>query len=64
MHVGNLSDFISDMPSNTLLLIPNEFGTVFEFGVQRLETSEEQEIKYSQALANPEREIISHNTFS
>ena len=63
MHrVGNLSDFISDMPSNTLLLIPNEFGTVFEFGVQRLETSEEQEIKYSQALAKPEREKISHNT--
>ena len=47
---------------NTLLLIPNEFGTVFEFGVQRLETSEEQEIKYSQALAKPERENISHNT--
>ena len=30
-----------------LLLIPNEFGTVFELGVQRLETLEELEIQYS-----------------
>ena len=35
MHVSKLSEFIqSDVPSNILLLIPNEFGTVFE----RLET--------------------------
>ena len=38
------------MPSNTLLLIQNEFGTVFELGVQRLETLEELEIQYLQAL--------------
>ena len=51
MHVSKLSDFIqSDVPINTLLLIPNEFGTVFE----RLE---EVEIQYLQ----PERETISHN---
>ena len=38
MHVNKLSEFIqSDVPSKTLLLIPNEFGTVFE----RLETLEE-----------------------
>ena len=50
MHVSKLSEFIqSDVPSNTLLLIPNEFGTVFE----RLE---ELEIQYSQQ----ERETISH----
>ena len=31
MHVSKLSEFIqSDVPSNNLLLIPNEFGTVFE----------------------------------
>ena len=48
MHVSKLSEFIqSDVPSNTLLLIPNEFGTVFE----RLERLEELEIQYSQ----PER---------
>ena len=41
------------MPSNTLLLIPNEFGTVFE----RLGRLEELEIQYSQ----PERETILHN---
>ena len=42
MHGSKLSEFIqSDVPSNTLLLIPNEFGTVFE----RLE---ELEIQYSQ----------------
>ena len=42
----------SDVPSSTLLLpIPNEFGTLFELGVQRLETLEELEIQYSQALA-------------
>ena len=46
MHVSNLSDFISDVTSyNTLLLIPIEFGTVFELGVQRLETL--QEIDYN-----------------
>ena len=62
MHVSKLSEFIqSDVPSNTLLLIPNEFGTVFELGVQRLETLEELEIQYSQALAKPERETTSHN---
>ena len=33
--ISNLSDFISDVTSNTLLLIPIEFGTVFELGVQR-----------------------------
>ena len=54
LHVSKLSEFIqSDVPSNTLLLIPNEFGTVFE----RLERLEELEIQYSQ----PERETISHN---
>ena len=62
MHVSKLSEFIqSDVPSNTLLLIPNEFGTVFELGVQRLETLEELEIQYSQALAKTERETVSHN---
>ena len=30
-HGSKLSKFIqSEVPSNTLLLIPNEFGTVFE----------------------------------
>ena len=30
MHVSKLSEFIlSDVPSNTLLLIPNEFGTLY-----------------------------------
>ena len=29
------------MPSNTLLLIQNEFVTVFELGIQRLETLEQ-----------------------
>ena len=49
------------MPSNTLLLIPNEFETVFELGVQRLEILGV-EIRYSQALAKPERsETFSHN---
>ena len=62
MHGSKLSEFIqSDVPSNTLLLIPNEFGTVFELGVQRLETLEELEIQHSQALAKPERETNSHN---
>ena len=42
----------SDVPSNTLLLIPNEFGTVFELGIQRLETLHQLEIQYSQALAS------------
>ena len=57
-----LSEFIeSDVLSNTLLLIPNEFGTVFELGVQRLETLEELEIESLQALARPERQTISHN---
>ena len=45
----------------TLLLIANEFGTVFGLGVQSLETLEELEIRYSQALAKPERETLSHN---
>ena len=50
MHVSKLSEFIqSDVPSNTLLLIPNEFGTVFE----KLERLEELEIQFSQ----PEREL-------
>ena len=51
----------SDAPSNILFLIPNEFGTVLELGVQRLETLEELEIRYSQALAKPKRETNSHN---
>ena len=58
MHVSNLSDFISDLTSNTLLLIPIEFGTVFALGVQRLETLEEQETQYSQALVKSERETV------
>ena len=49
------------MASNTVLLTPNEFGTAFQLGVQRLETPEELEIQYSQALAKPERERNSHN---
>ena len=54
MHVSKLSEFIqSGVPSDILLLITNEFGTVFE----RLERLEELEIQYSQ----PERETISHN---
>ena len=62
MHSNKLSVRVySVVPSNTLLLIPNEFGTVFELGVQRLETLEELEIQYSQALAKPERETILHN---
>ena len=60
MHVSKLSEFIqSDVPSDTLLLIRNEFGTVFELGTQRLETLEELDIQYSQALAKPEREMSS-----
>ena len=55
MHVSKLPEFIqSDMPSNNLLLIPNEFGTVFELGVQRLEALEELEMQCSQALGEPE----------
>ena len=46
---------------NVFQLIPIEFGTVFELGVQRLETSEQLEIQYSQALAKPERETFLHN---
>ena len=62
MHGSKLSEFIqSDVPSNTLLLIPNEFGTVFELGIQRLETLEELEVQYSLALARPERETNSLN---
>ena len=49
------------MTSNTLLLVPNEFGTVFELGVQRLETLEEPEIQYSQVLTKAERQTISHS---
>ena len=45
-HGNKLSEFIqSDVPSNTLLLIPNDFGTVFELGIQRLETLEQLETK-------------------
>ena len=62
MHGSNLCEFIqSYVPSNTLLLIPNEFGTVFELGVQRLEALEELEEQYSQALAAPDRETNSCN---
>ena len=49
MHVSKLSEFIpqSDVPSNTIyLLIPNEFGTVAELGVRRLESLEELERQY------------------
>ena len=49
--------------SNTLLLIPNEFGTVFELGVQILKWLEELEMQNSQALEKPEREKNSHNRF-
>ena len=61
--VSYLCEFIqSDVPSNTLLLpIPNEFRTLFKLGVQRLDTWEELEIQYSQALVKPERETILHN---
>ena len=63
MHDSTLSEFIrqSEVPSNTLLLIPNELGTVFELDVQRWETLEELEIQYSQAFSKPERETNSHN---
>ena len=48
MHVCKLSEFIqSNVPSNTLLLVPKEFGTAFE----RLKGLDELEIQYSQ----PER---------
>ena len=58
-HSSKLSEFIqSDVPSNTLLLIRNEFGTVFKLGIQRLETLEQLEIQYLQALAKPERETF------
>ena len=51
------------MPASyTLLLIPNEFGTVFELGVQRLETLEEIEVQYPEALAEAGRETASHKT--
>ena len=46
------------MPSNRLLLIPSELGTVLE----RLGTLKEIEIHYSQALAKSKREAISHNS--
>ena len=59
---SKLSEFIqSNMPSNTLLLIPNEFGTVFALGIQTLETLEELEVQYSQALMKPEQETNSRN---
>ena len=62
IHGSKLSEFIqSDVPSNTLLLIPNEFGTVFELGVQSLETLELLEIQYLQALAQLEQRTFSHN---
>ena len=51
-----------DVPSNNLLLIPNEFVTLFELGVLRLETLEQLETQYLQALAKPERETNSYNT--
>ena len=58
-HDSELSEFIqSDAPSDTLLLISNEFGTVFELGIQRLETLEQLEIQYSQALAKPVSNIL------
>ena len=62
MHVSKLSEFIqSDVPSNNLLLIPNEFGTGFE----RFERLEELEIQYSQALGKPEtifsKRLASHS---
>ena len=60
MHGSKLSDqFIQSdaVPSGTLL-IPNKFGTLFELGVQRLETLEKLEIQYSQALAKPKRQKI------
>ena len=60
MHVTNLFAFISDVTSDTLLLILNKFGTVFELRVQRLGTLEQLEIQYSQALAKPERQTFSH----
>ena len=50
MHVNKLFHFISDVTSNTLSPIPNEFGTVFELGVQRSETLGELKIQYSPAL--------------
>ena len=49
------------MTSNTLLPIPIEFGTVFELGVQRLETSEQIQTQYSHPLAKLERQRISRN---
>ena len=59
MHDSTLFEFIQcDV---LVTLIPNEFGTVFELGVQRLEILEELEIQYSQALVKPEREKNSHN---
>ena len=63
MHGSKLSEFIqSDVPSNALLLIPNEYSEQYlNWGFQRLETLEELEIQYSQALAKPERETNSHN---
>ena len=64
MHVSKLSEFIqSDVPSNTLLLIPNEFGTVFELGVQRLERLFRRTRNTIFAgIAKPERETISHDS--
>lgn len=52
MHITNLSDVISDVTSNTLnlLLIPDEFGTVFDLDVQRW-TLGKLDIQYSHALA-------------
>ena len=62
MHGSKLFAFIqSDMASNTLLLIPNKFGTFFDLGVQKLETLEQLEIQYSKALAKPERKTFSQN---
>ena len=43
---------------NTVLLIPNEFRTVFELGIQRSETLEQLEIQYLQAPTKPERETF------
>ena len=55
---SKLSEFIlSDVPSNALLLTPNELGTVFELGVQRLETFKELEIQTDTNEAGARKKI-------
>ena len=55
MHGSKLSEFIqSDVPSNTLLLIPNEFGTVLE----RLEELEIQSVFAAGARNNFAQQVI------